>query len=97
MSRGTKWSDFKAGLDLTPEESTEIQLMTEVISKIVEAREDKGLTQQALADLCGVKQPVIARMERAVHSPQIDTMVKILTPLGLKLTVTPIEQEQLRI
>ena len=94
MSRGTSWNDLRKSLNLSPEQESEIQLMTDIIDRMIEVREEKGLTQQALADLCGVKQPVIARMEKAVHSPQIDTMVKILTPLGLKLTVVPIEKTE---
>jgi len=85
----SSWNDFEKSLNLSHDEENEIQLMTDIIDKLIEARESKGLTQQALADLCGVKQPVIARMEKAVHSPQIDTLFKVLRPLGYKLAVVP--------
>jgi len=34
-----------------------------------------------------VKQPVISRLESAVHSPQINSILKILKPLGYTLAV----------
>lgn len=37
----------------------------------------------------GIKQPVIARMESMKGIPQIDTLFKILAPLGYTLSVTP--------
>ena len=58
-----------------------------LISAVVEAREKSGLTQKQLSELCGIKQPVIARLENAVHSPQINSMIRILKPLGYTLAV----------
>jgi len=40
--------------------------------------------------MSGVKQPVIARMETGSTSPQLDTILKILAPLGKTLAVVPI-------
>ena len=57
----------------------------------MDIRERKGLTQAQLADICEVKQPVIARMEKSIHSPRIDSLLKILTPLGYTLQVVPME------
>jgi transcriptional regulator with XRE-family HTH domain len=74
-------------LNLTPEEEKIISLEKSLINAVVDAREQNGLTQKQLAELCGVKQPVIARLESAVHSPQINSMLKILRPLGYTLAV----------
>ena len=38
-----------------------------------------------------MKQPVIARMEKGYTSPQIDTLIKLLVPLGKTLAVVPLE------
>ena len=38
-----------------------INLEKSLINAIVEAREESGLTQKQLSELCGVKQPVICR------------------------------------
>ena len=83
----TNWKDFRQTLDLTPEEEEIINLEKSVISAIVDAREENGLTQKQLSELCGVQQSVIARIERAVHSPQINSIIKILKPLGYTLAV----------
>jgi len=83
----TSWKDFRQTLNLTPEEEEVINLEKSVISAIVDAREESGLTQKQLSELCGVKQPIIARIERAVHSPQINSIIKILKPLGYTLAV----------
>ena len=83
----TKWKDFRTTLSLTPEEEEIINLEKSVITAIIDAREQNGLTQKQLSELCGVQQPVIARMERAVHSPQINSIIKILKPLGYTLAV----------
>jgi transcriptional regulator with XRE-family HTH domain len=83
----TNWENFKKSLNLTPEEEELIRLEESLISAVVEAREKKGLTQKQLSELCGVKQPVIARLESAAHSPQINSMIRILKPLGYTLAV----------
>jgi predicted transcriptional regulator len=83
----TAWKDFRKALNLTPEEEEIINLEKSLISAIVDAREQNGLTQKQLSELCGVKQPVIARLENAVHSPQINSIIKILKPLGYTLAV----------
>jgi predicted transcriptional regulator len=83
----TNWKEFRKGLDLTPEEEEMISLEKSLINAIVEAREENGLTQKQLSELCGIKQPVIARLESAIHSPQINSIIKILKPLGYTLAV----------
>jgi len=83
----TKWKEFRKTLNLTPEEEDIINLEKSLINAVVEAREKSGLTQKQLSELCGVKQPVIARLEKAVHSPQINSMIRILQPLGYTLSV----------
>jgi len=83
----TNWENFKKSLNLTPEEEAMIKLEESLIRAVVEAREQSGLTQKQLSELCGVKQPVIARLESAAHSPQINSMIRILKPLGYTLAV----------
>jgi transcriptional regulator with XRE-family HTH domain len=90
----TEWKEFEKSLDLTPEEEEMIRLEESLIMAVVEAREKKGLTQKQLSELCGIKQPVIARLEKAVHSPQINSMIRILKPLGYTLAVVEEQPEQ---
>ena len=85
------WKEFRKELDLSPEEETLIELEKELIRTMVKIREEKGLSQAELAAMCNVKQPVIARMEKSVHSPQIDSLLRILNPLGYTLQIVPLE------
>ena len=76
---------------VTPEKSRKIDFEVELIGKMIEAREKKGYSQRELAELSGVKQPAIARMESLKSTPQIDTLLKILAPLDYTLSITPIK------
>lgn len=77
---------------LTPEEVAESNLRVALIGELIKARKEKGLSQKKLEELSGVKQPVIARMEKGVTSPQIDTVLKVLAPLGKTLAVVPLDK-----
>lgn len=83
----SNWKDFRKTLNLTPEDEDIINLEKSLIKAVVAARKQSGLSQEQLSELCGVKQPVIARLESAVHSPQINSMIRILKPLGYTLAV----------
>lgn len=75
----------------TDEEREKINFEASLICKMVEARENKGLSQRELAELSGVKQPAIARMESLKSKPQIDTLLKVLVPLGYTLDIVPLK------
>ena len=74
-------------------EREQINFQVALIGKMIEAREEKGLSQRELAALSGVKQPAIARVESMRSTPQIDTLFKILAPLGYTLSITPISSK----
>lgn len=76
---------------LTPEEIVESDLRVSIIGELIKARQEKGISQKKLEELSGVKQPVIARMEKGSTSPQLDTILKVLAPLGKTLAVVPLE------
>ena len=76
----------------TPEEIAECDLKMALIGELIKARQERGISQRKLEELSGVKQPVIARMEKGSTTPQIGTVIKVLAPLGKKLTIVPIEQ-----
>ena len=78
---------------VTAEERERIQFEIELIGKVIEARNARGLSQRDLAELSGVKQPAIARLESMQATPKIDTLLKILNPLGYTLSIVPIESE----
>lgn len=76
---------------LTPEEIAESNLRVSIIGELIKARKEKGLSQKKLEELSGVRQPIIARMEKGNTSPQLDTILKVLAPLGKTLAVVPLE------
>lgn len=82
--------DFIDGC-LTAEEITESNFRVALIGEFVKARQEKGLSQKKLEELSGVKQPVIARMENGKTSPQLDTVLRLLAPLGKTLAIVPLE------
>lgn len=72
-------------------EKAQVEFEAALIGKLVEARESKGLSQRDLAEISGVKQPAIARLESMKSTPQINTLFKILSPLGYTLSIVPKE------
>lgn len=60
---GSSWEDVRKELFI-PEEIAESDLRVSIIGEMVKARREKGISQKKLGELSGVKQPVIARMEK---------------------------------
>ena len=90
-TKWTTWDDVEKEL-FTPEEIAESDLRVALIGELIKARQEKGISQKQLEELSGVKQPVIARMEKWYTSPQLDTILKLLVPLGKTLAIVPLEQ-----
>ena len=88
----TKWEDFEKELDITPEQEEEIKLEMDIIKATIEARKSNKLTQRELSKKSGVKQPVIARIEKYVNSPQTSTLIKLLYPMGYTIKVVPLDE-----
>ncbi len=86
------WKEVRNELHLTSEDECLIAMEKQLIKTMVEIREEKGWTQAQLAEQCHVKQPTIARMESAAHSPQLDSLLRVLTSLGYTLQIVPIPQ-----
>ncbi|CDX03545.1 Helix-turn-helix [Desulfitobacterium hafniense] len=85
------WNDYKKNIkSLTAEEKAEIDLKVKIVSQIVEARKEKGLSQTELEAISGIKQTHIARLENNRNDPQLTTILKLLYPLGMTLDVVPI-------
>lgn len=84
--KGDSWEDVRAEL-YTEEEIRESDIRVAIMSEIIEARNERGISQRELEQLSGVKQPVISRMEAGMTSPHLDTVIKVLAPLGKTLSV----------
>ena len=94
MINMTTWKELKDDLAISQEDLNAIELEKDLIRTMIHIRKEKGLTQAQLAKMCNVRQPIIARIESSVHSPQIDSLLRILTPLGYTLQIVPLEKKQ---
>lgn len=75
----------------TPEELAESNLRVALITELIRARQEQGISQRQLGEMSGVKQAQIARMERCDANPQLNTLLRVLVPLGKTLAIVPIE------
>lgn len=92
-NKNTTWEEIEAKLNLTPEESAEIDFKVELTGKLIEVRKAQGLTQEEVAKMSGLKQSFISRLEKnSKRALQIDTLLKILLPLGYKIEIVPIKK-----
>lgn len=73
------------------EEIAQSDMRAAIIAELVKARQEQGISQRRLEEMSGVKQPQIARLERGDANPQLDTILKVLAPLGKTLAVVPLK------
>ena len=90
----SEWKDFRDELNITKDDADLIEMEKDLIRAMVSIREEQGLSQSELAEKSHVKQPSIARMEKNTHSPQIDSMLKVLAPMGYTLQIVPMKKSQ---
>lgn len=57
------------------------------IEDLVDLRKNNHLTQQELANRANLIRETIARIESKMTSPQINTIIKILEPLGYTISI----------
>jgi len=74
----------------TPEEVAENKFRAKLICELIEARQEQGISQRDLEALSGVKQSAIARLESGLSSPTLETLLKVLVPMGKTLAIVPI-------
>lgn len=86
------WNELKE--DDASKELLEVsENVATIINSIVAARINKGWTQRYLANICGIKQSAIARMERLQAIPRLDTVVKIARKLNIQICTETIPVE----
>jgi len=84
------WSDVRGSItSLTDEEKNELEFFAEIVSKIIKRRAELNITQRSLAEKSGIKQSAIARLEKLDVIPRIDTLERVLRPLGLRMEIVP--------
>lgn len=68
-----------------------MDLEYDLICQFIKLRKDNNLSQQKLADMSGVIREKIAKIENRLNSPQVNSLIEILEPLGYTLKIVPIE------
>jgi transcriptional regulator with XRE-family HTH domain len=71
----------------TPKKSSSYELLEEIIKEIVHMRQHNNLSQNELADMSGVRQPMIARIEHGINTPNMSTVLKLLAAFGKTLYI----------
>ena len=56
-----------------------------VAARVATLRAQRGMTQRALAKKAGINRVTLARLERAMHPPTLDTLEQIARALGVGL------------
>jgi ribosome-binding protein aMBF1 (putative translation factor) len=59
-----------------------------LVQMIIEKRNERGLTQAALAKKLGTKQSAISRLERGTYNPTVSFLQKLAEALGTELTIS---------
>ena len=86
------WEDFKKNAKneslATKQEIEEMEALALIVSAIIERRRELGYSQRELADICGIPHSSVARIESCSVRPNVETIIKIMKPLGLTLSVS---------
>lgn len=78
LARGVRDPEFA-------KEYAEELAKTNMAVTIAEARKEKGLTQEQLAEKAGASQPYIAKLESGYANPSIGAVAKVLAVMGFRL------------
>ena len=88
------WEDYKNHVKSIDSESRhdieQIEELSSIVSSIIKRRNELGISHRALAEQCGIPQSSGARIESFKTMPKLDTLLKLMRPLGLKLQVAAI-------
>lgn len=85
------WEDYKKDAkstsDVVKQDIEEMEVLAAIVTAIINKRNELGYTQRDLAVICGLPQSSVARIEACTVKPNIETLIKIMKPLGLTLSV----------
>lgn len=59
----------------------------EIISQMIAARNEQGITQEELAKRCGTQKSHISRMESGNYNPSLDFLIRIANGLGKEIHI----------
>lgn len=84
------WNEVKAEFLNDPEVLKEYEALRpqfELISQIIGARNEQGITQAELAHRAGTRQSNISRLESGNYNPSLDFLSKVAESLGMQLHI----------
>ena len=88
------WEDYikeaKQYSEMTKNDIEEMEALADIVSKIIDKRIECGYSQRELADICGLPHSSVARIEACTVKPNVATLIKIMKPLGITLSVVPL-------
>ncbi len=70
------------------------ELEHEVIRQVVIARKSQKLSQRVVGERAGIIRETVAKIENNLNSPQINTLIRLLEPIGYTLGVVPLEKPE---
>ena len=88
---GVKFEDIKTKLMKDEEfkaEYEKLKLRYELISQIIDARNQLNITQEELALRVGTQKSNISRFESGAYNPSLDFVTKIVRSLGKEIHIT---------
>lgn len=89
MKTWNNYKEYVKSLDeVSKQEIEELEMHANIVSAIIAKRNLLGLSQRELSAICGIPQSSLARIETFKIIPKMDTILKIMRPFGLGLTVT---------
>lgn len=87
---GAKFSDVKELLMKDDEFKAEYEKLKpryDVISQIIEARDNQNITQEELALRVGTQKSNISRLESGTYNPSLDFLIKVAHSLGKEMQI----------
>lgn len=60
----------------------------QIMSAMIKARNETGITQQQLSKLTGINQSNLSRIENGNGNPSLSTLQRIATAFGKKLSIS---------
>ena len=92
MNNSRTFEDVWEGLKASGEEEKiffeAAEETARIINDLAEERIRSGISQRQLADMTGLKQSAIARMESLQSTPRLDTLVRVANALNIKMELT---------
>ena len=87
------WNDYKNHVrETNPEIAKDIdeaEAISQIVGAMIERRHDLNLSQRDLAEMCGLPQSSVARIESGKTTPNLTTLLIIFRELGLNLVAEP--------